>query len=73
MARYPVGIYPGWLRLVLTWIIPVGLMTTVPAQALAGDLVPATLLGSVALAAALLAAASLLFRIGLRRYASASS
>ncbi len=73
MARYPVGIYPGWLRLVLTWIVPVGLMTTVPAQALAGDLAPATLLGSVALAAALLVAASLLFRVGLRRYASASS
>ena len=23
MARYPVGLYPGWLRLVLTWIVPV--------------------------------------------------
>ncbi|MCX6032974.1 MAG: ABC-2 family transporter protein [Chloroflexi bacterium] len=73
MARYPVGIYPGWLRLVLTWVVPVGLMTTAPAQALAGDLAPATLLGSVALVAALLVAASLLFRTGLRRYASASS
>lgn len=73
MARYPVGIYPGWLRLVLTWIVPVGLMTTVPAQALTGDLSPAMLIGSVTLAAALLIAASRLFRIGLRRYASASS
>ena len=25
MARYPLGLYPGWLRLVLTWIIPVGM------------------------------------------------
>jgi ABC-2 type transport system permease protein len=73
MARYPVGLYPGWLRLVLTWIVPVGIMTTVPAQALSGSLPTGTLLGSVALAAVLLAAASALFRMGLRRYASASS
>ena len=73
MARYPVGLYPGWLRLVLTWIVPVGLMTTVPAQALMGSLPAAALAGSVAFAVALFAGASLLFRLGLRRYASASS
>ncbi len=73
MARYPVGLYPGWLRLALTWIIPVGLVTTVPAQALAGDLSPGMLGGGMALAAGLFVGASALFRVGLRRYASASS
>lgn len=73
MARYPVGLYPGWLRLVLTWVVPVGIITTVPAQALSGDLPSGTLVGSLALAAGLLAGASILFRLGLRRYASASS
>jgi ABC-2 type transport system permease protein len=73
MARYPVGLYPGWLRLVLTWVVPVGVMTTVPAQALAGDLSTELLAGSVVMALALLAGASSLFRLGLRRYASASS
>jgi ABC-2 type transport system permease protein len=73
MARYPVGLYPGWLRLVLTWIVPVGVMTTVPAQALTGRLSPWVLAGSVALAAGLFAGASALFQFGLRRYASASS
>jgi ABC-2 type transport system permease protein len=73
MARYPVGIYPGWLRLALTWVVPVGIMTTVPAQALSGGLPPGVLAGAAALALALLAAASLLFRLTLRRYASASS
>ena len=73
MARYPVGVYPGWLRLILTWIIPVGVMTTVPAQALSGSGSPGMLLGSVILAAVLFAGASLLFKVGLRRYASASS
>jgi ABC-2 type transport system permease protein len=73
MARYPAGLYPGWLRLVLTWVLPVGVMTTVPAQALAGELSAGTLGGAVALAAVSLVGASALFRFGLRRYASASS
>lgn len=73
MARYPVGLYPGWLRLLLTWVIPVGVMTTVPAQALTGRLSGETLLDSLVLALGLLFGASALFRSGLRRYASASS
>jgi ABC-2 type transport system permease protein len=73
MARYPVGIYPGWLRFALTWIVPVGVMTTVPAAALSGGLSPWALAGAVVLALLFLAGASALFRIGLRRYASASS
>src|SRR5690606_2652642 len=73
MARYPVGLYPGVLRLVLTWIVPVGVITTVPARALSGDLPPALLAGSFALSAAAVLGASVLFRTGLRRYASASS
>ncbi len=73
MARYPVGIYPGWLRLVLTWVVPVGVMTTIPAQALTGTLASGTLLGSVAFALILFTSATVLFRTGLQRYASASS
>jgi ABC-2 type transport system permease protein len=73
LARYPVGLYPGWLRLVLTWVVPVGLMTTLPAQALAGDLAWPALAGSLVFAGALVAGASLLFQSGLKRYASASS
>ncbi len=72
-ARYPVGLYPGWLRLVLTWVVPVGVMTTVPAQALSGDLSVGVLVGSLALAGVLFGAVAWLFRTGLRRYASASS
>jgi ABC-2 type transport system permease protein len=73
MARYPLGLYPGWLRLVLTWVVPVGMITTVPAQALTGAASLEMLAGSAGLAAALLLGASALFRLGLRRYASASS
>jgi ABC-2 type transport system permease protein len=73
MGRYPVGLYPNWLRLVLTWIVPIGVMTTIPAQALTGHLPASKLAGSLALAAGLFVAASALFHIGLRRYSSASS
>ena len=73
MARYPVGMYPDWLRLVLTWVIPVGVITTLPAEALSGSLTPWSLVGGIALSLLLTVGASLLFRSGLRRYASASS
>jgi ABC-2 type transport system permease protein len=73
MARYPVGLYPGWIRLVLTWIIPVGIMTTVPAQALAGTLSPGLWAGSLLFSLLLFVGASRLFQANLRRYASASS
>jgi ABC-type uncharacterized transport system permease subunit len=48
-------------------------MTTVPAQALTGQLTWGGLVGGVGLAVALLVGSSALFRLGLRRYASASS
>ncbi len=73
MARYPVGIYPGWLRLALTWVVPIGIITTVPAQALTGSAPWSLVAGSVLLAAALVAGASALFHLALRRYSSASS
>jgi len=73
MARYPLGLYPGWLQLVLTWIVPVGMITTIPAEALTGVSKPWMLAGMVGFAAVLFIAASALFRYGTRRYASASS
>ena len=73
MARYPVGVYPDWVRLILTWIIPVGLITTVPAQVLSGDLSVWLLTGAVLFSVVLFLVGTAIFRIGLRRYSSASS
>ena len=73
LARWPLGLYPGWLRLMLTWVVPLGLMTTLPTQALMGALRPGMMLAALGLAAALTLVASALFRVGLRRYSSASS
>ncbi|MFZ6029802.1 MAG: ABC transporter permease [Chloroflexota bacterium] len=73
MARYPLGLYPRWLQWMLTWIVPVGVITTLPAQALNGAASPAALAGMLVLALLLCSTASLLFRYGLRQYKSASS
>jgi ABC-2 type transport system permease protein len=73
MARYPLALYPGWVRLVLTWIVPVGIMTTIPAQAISGKLSMGMLIGSIVVALVMLSGASFLFNIAIRRYASASS
>lgn len=72
-GRYPVGIYPGWLRLVLTWVVPVGFITTVPAEALSGHIEPLQLAAGAVLAVVLFGLASAFFGASLRRYSSASS
>ena len=73
MARYPVGLYPGWIRLLLTWIVPIGLMTTAPAQAINGTLDWSLFVGGMVLAVVFFVGASALFQLSLKRYASASS
>lgn len=73
MARYPVGIYPQWLQLLLTWIVPVGVITTIPARALTGSLSGGDFGLAAAIALVLLVGSTLVFRTGLRRYGSASS
>ncbi len=73
LARYPLGLYPGWTQLILTWVIPIGVMTTIPARTLIGTLSPLALLAFFVFAVLLVIGASLLFKFGLRRYTSASS
>ena len=72
-GRWPVSIYPGWLRFALTFLVPVAFAITVPAQALAGRLTWQVLLGAAAFAAALFAAARVFWRLGVRHYSGASS
>ena len=72
-GKWPVDIYPAWLRGALTFLVPVAFATTVPAQALAGRLSPVALAGAVALSASLFTAARYFWSVGLRRYAGASA
>jgi ABC-2 type transport system permease protein len=72
-GRWPVGIYPGWLRWTLTLIVPVAFAVTVPAQAISGRLEPETLLGGISLAIALLTLSRWFWKQGLKHYSGASA
>jgi ABC-2 type transport system permease protein len=72
-GRWPISIYPGWLRLGLTFVVPIGFAVTVPAQALTGRLSGGTWVLAVCLAVVLSVVTRWYFRLGLRRYSGASS
>ncbi len=72
-GRWPVSLYPGWLRFALTFVVPVAFATTVPAEALTGRLSGQTLLGAALLAVALVVISRLFWRLGLRQYSGTSA
>lgn len=72
-GRYPIEIYPAWLRGGLTYVIPVAFIITVPAQALAGKIGFGFVLVSLAVAAAMLLLSSAFWRYGLKNYTGASA
>ena len=72
-ARWPSSVFRGATRLILTFVVTLGLMTTVPARALLGDeglVLPAAALLE---AAALAVLARVVWRRAIARYTSASS
>ena len=73
LARFPVSLYPSGVRLLLTWVVPVGFLTTVPAEMLIGRTSPGMVAISVSVAVGAAGLSAFIFRIGLRRYSSASS
>jgi ABC-2 type transport system permease protein len=72
-GRWPIGVYPGWLRYSMTYLVPVGFAVTVPAQALTHRLHWTT--AGVALGFAVVVAlfARWFWHFGLRRYSGASA
>jgi ABC-2 type transport system permease protein len=72
-GRWPIGIYPGWLRYSMTYLVPVGFAVTVPAQALTNRLHWTTVVVAVCFGAALTAFTRWFWRFGLRRYSGASA
>jgi len=72
-GRWPITLYPGWLRFVLTFLVPVAFAVTVPAEALTGRLTLPTALLAVAGAAALFAASRAFWKKGLRNYTGTSA
>ncbi len=72
-GRWPVTIYPGWLRIGFTFLVPLAFAVTVPASALTGRLSGWLLLGAVAFTLALLVLTRVIWTRSLRRYAGASA
>jgi ABC-2 type transport system permease protein len=72
-GRWPLTLYPRWLRGILTFVVPVGFAVTVPSQALLGKLDGGTLLLTIALAVFMLVASRLFWLFGVRHYSGASA
>ena len=72
-GRWPIGIYPGWLRYSMTYLIPIGFAITVPAQAITSRLQWTTVVTALAFVAALFVFTRWFWRFGLRRYSGASA
>jgi ABC-2 type transport system permease protein len=72
-GRWPIGIYPQWLRFTLTFVVPVAFAVTVPAEAAIGRLTQPALLQAVLVAIGMLVVSRLFWRHGLRHYSGASA
>jgi len=72
-ARWPVTVFPGLWRFVFTFVIPVAIMTTYPAEALLGRLHARTAIATILGTVVLLGISRLVWRTAIRSYTSASS
>ena len=72
-GRYPATVYPVWLRIIVTFVIPIAVATTVPLQALRGDLTLVRILMFAAIGIASFLVASQVWKRGLKQYSGASS
>ena len=72
-GRYPVTVYPVWLRILVTFIIPIAVATTVPLQGLRGDLTLGRVLMFVSIGVVSFLIAAQVWKAGLKQYSGASS
>src|SRR5918993_1571162 len=72
-GRFPVSIYPGWLRFGVTFLVPLAFAITVPAEAVTSRLEWGTVALALGFALALFAFTRWWWGFGLRRYSGASA
>jgi ABC-2 type transport system permease protein len=72
-GRFPVSIYPTWLRIGVTFIVPIAFAITVPAEAVTSRLEWGTVVLAVGFSAVLFVATRRWWRFGVRRYSGASA
>lgn len=72
-GRFPIDVYPTWLRLTLATVVPIGIAVTVPAEAISGRLSPESLAAMLAGTVFSVVFASWFWRRGLQSYTGASA
>jgi ABC-2 type transport system permease protein len=72
-ARWPVTVFQGAWRIVFTFVIPIGMMTTYPAEALLGTLTAPLFAGTLVGAVVFSSVARIVWIRALKHYTSASS
>lgn len=72
-AQYPITVYPTWLRAGLTFVIPLGIAVTAPAEAVTSRLSWATVAVCAFVAGSLVVVSRVIWRLGIRRYSGASA
>jgi ABC-2 type transport system permease protein len=72
-GRYPATVYPAWLRIIVTFIIPIAVATTIPLQALRGDLESNQIFLFISISIVSFWVATRVWKLGLKRYSGASS
>jgi ABC-2 type transport system permease protein len=72
-GRWPVGLYPGWLRVLFTALVPLAFAVTLPAEALTGRAGWLALGGAALFTTVLVAFTRWFWRVGVRNYAGASA
>jgi ABC-2 type transport system permease protein len=72
-GRFPVTIYPTWLRFGLTFLVPIAFAITVPAEAVTSRLDWGTVALAIGFAVALFVFTRRWWRFGLRYYSGASA
>lgn len=72
-GRFPITVYSGWLRGILTFIVPIAFITTFPAAALLGLLESFQVITGMLLATFLFILSNRFWNFALRSYSSASS
>lgn len=72
-GRYPVTVYPPWLRVIVTYLVPIALATTVPLQGLRGELSAMQVFIFLGVGLASFRVALWIWKAGVRQYNGASS
>jgi len=72
-GRYPVTVYPPWLRLIVTYLVPIAVATSIPLQGLRGEINGTQVLVFIGVALAALWVATRVWKAGVRQYSGASS